>query len=150
LSKDTWPHLVILSACAGILAGVWLLSPPSENNGGVQLFGLSLPPVCSFRRMTGLPCPGCGLTRSMTEIIHGKFSAGFACHSLGLMTFIYILLQVVYRGIWLLFPRIRKIWEAWGFYLDRAFVYLAVLYGLNWINQLVWQMLPSDFTLCLL
>ena len=33
----------------------------------------SLPTACAFRRVTGLPCPGCGLTRSWVLTAHGRF-----------------------------------------------------------------------------
>ena len=31
-----------------------------------------LPSVCAFRRLSGLPCPGCGLTRSWVLTAHGR------------------------------------------------------------------------------
>jgi hypothetical protein len=136
-NKEIWPHIVVLLACSGILAGAWLLTPPDERGGNIQLFGINLPNVCSFQRHTGLPCPGCGLTHSLTEIMHGRISKGFDYHSLGLPTFVYIMLQTIYRGAWLAFPRRRKILEGWGFYLNHAFIYLAILYGLNWIHRLL-------------
>lgn len=150
VNKEMLPHLAVLGVCAGILSGLWLLSPPEGTSGSVQFFGISLPAVCSFRRTAGLPCPGCGLTRSLTEIMHGNTSAGFDYHSLGLITLVYITLQIIYRGIWILFPSIRKTWDILGLYLNQAFIYLAVLFGLNWMNQILWRLLSSEIMLCLL
>lgn len=28
-------------------------------------------PACSFRRLTGLYCPGCGMTRALASLLHG-------------------------------------------------------------------------------
>lgn len=39
--------------------------------------------VCVVRRATGLPCPGCGLTRSFCAIAKGQVERGFAFHWLG-------------------------------------------------------------------
>jgi hypothetical protein len=39
--------------------------------------------ICVFRRTTGLPCPGCGLTRSFCAIAKGHVERGFAYHWLG-------------------------------------------------------------------
>lgn len=34
-------------------------------------------PMCSFAAMTGLPCPGCGLTRSTHAILRGDLAHAF-------------------------------------------------------------------------
>ena len=39
--------------------------------------------LCVFRRATGLPCPGCGLTRSFCAIAKGGIERGFDFHWLG-------------------------------------------------------------------
>src|SRR3954471_22451265 len=32
---------------------------------------------CIFRDLTGLPCPGCGLTQACLALIHGEWRSGF-------------------------------------------------------------------------
>ena len=41
------------------------------------------PILCPFRLMTGLPCPGCGLTRSWIALVHGDISGSLAAHPFG-------------------------------------------------------------------
>lgn len=41
------------------------------------------PVICPFRRLTGLPCPGCGLTRSWVHLVHGDLGTAFAEHAFG-------------------------------------------------------------------
>lgn len=36
--------------------------------------GLPTFEICSFKAFTGLPCPGCGLTRGFCAISHAQFS----------------------------------------------------------------------------
>ena len=134
--KRFWPHLAVLSICGAILAGLWLLTPPSYPEGSLKLMGISLPPVCSFNRLTGLSCPGCGLTRSLTEVLHGNLSRSMTYHSLGWITLLYMGLQITYRASWLILPQIREFLERVGFYLNRTLIYLAVLFALNWIKTL--------------
>ena len=56
-----------------------------------------LPPVCAFRRLTGLPCPGCGLTRSWVLTAHGRLRQASNRHPFGPPTFLLSLLLVL-RG----------------------------------------------------
>jgi len=39
----------------------------------VYLLGRPLDIACSFRARFGLPCPGCGMTRSVVLAVHGEF-----------------------------------------------------------------------------
>lgn len=45
----------------------------SGDENGVALAGRHLDWVCAFRRQTGLPCPTCGLTRSVVLALHGEW-----------------------------------------------------------------------------
>ena len=44
--------------------------------------GAAVLPPCLWHRATGLPCPGCGATRAVLSLLHGRFSAGFALNPL--------------------------------------------------------------------
>jgi hypothetical protein len=46
----------------------------SGGENGVAIAGRRLDWVCAFRRQTGLPCPTCGVTRSIVLAIHGEWS----------------------------------------------------------------------------
>ena len=41
------------------------------------------PVLCPVRRVTGRPCPGCGLSRSLVRLVHGHLRAAAAAHPLG-------------------------------------------------------------------
>ena len=41
------------------------------------------PSLCPFKVLTGLPCPGCGLTRSAVAFLHGDPSTSLFYHPLG-------------------------------------------------------------------
>lgn len=36
--------------------------------------------VCYFRNITGIPCPGCGMTRSFLYILQGEFAKAWHMH----------------------------------------------------------------------
>jgi hypothetical protein len=58
---------------------VWLIPARRLDRG---------PVLCPFRRITGLPCPTCGLTRSWNAALHGQLRESVAFHPLGLLTLI--------------------------------------------------------------
>jgi len=57
-------------ACAG-LAAVLAAWDPAAHPG---------PVLCLFRRLTGIPCPSCGLTRAAALIARGEFARSLAVH----------------------------------------------------------------------
>ncbi len=70
--------------------------------GGVVAFGAAAlvfspehiedgPVICPFRRLTGLPCPGCGLTRSWVYLAHGWWRESFLAHPFGWVAVVAVL-----------------------------------------------------------
>ena len=141
-SKDLASHWIVLLACFGILAGSLILSPPHPETHSVRLGTLSIPPTCTFRNLTGLPCPGCGLMRSMVSAIHGNVDASLSYHRLGLLTLAYIFLQLLYRMGLILIPSIASLPPRYGRYLDRGIIFIGILFGLNWILTLIFEVRP--------
>lgn len=43
--------------------------------------------LCAFHRITGLPCAGCGMTRSFIAMGHGRIREAFAWHPMGPVLF---------------------------------------------------------------
>lgn len=78
--RGRWVGLTFLSA--GFVA-TFLLNPIAPLGGGK---------MCGFLKLTGLPCPTCGMTRAMCCISHGLFEEslyfnymGFAVYAAGLL-----------------------------------------------------------------
>ncbi|MCZ4548425.1 DUF2752 domain-containing protein [Gordonia rubripertincta] len=57
------------------------------------------PTMCPMRLITGLPCPGCGLTRSWVASAHGDFAGAFSYNIFGPISFVATILFVVAVGI---------------------------------------------------
>jgi hypothetical protein len=62
------------------------------------------PTMCPFRLVTGLPCPGCGLTRSWVYLMHGQLGQSLYYHPLGPISLIAALLFVL--GVHKRFPAV--------------------------------------------
>ncbi|MEM6928925.1 MAG: DUF2752 domain-containing protein [Myxococcota bacterium] len=94
---------LLLLVCVAIIGLSVVLTPSTE---AVTVFGVELPPLCLWRNVTGLPCPGCGLTRSFTFLAHGHLDAAFRMNGLGPLLFVVVASQIpwqIYR-IWFSSP----------------------------------------------
>ena len=48
--------------------------------------------VCVFKKVTTLPCPSCGSTRSMKAILQGDLAGGFSWNPIGYLLFILLII----------------------------------------------------------
>lgn len=69
----------------------------------VIIISFILPPdglgrnTCGLYILTKLPCPACGLTRSVTCISHMKFAKAFYYHPFGFIFYVIFLLLAIYN-----------------------------------------------------
>jgi hypothetical protein len=131
-SRGRLSHWVVLAACGAIFSGALLLSPVSPASSHLTLFTWELPSTCSFHNLTGLPCPGCGLSRSIVAAVHGDLAGSWEYHRLGALTLFYIVLQLLFRIGMLGAPAVTMRLLGSGVWLNRGLIVLAVLYGINW------------------
>lgn len=88
---------------------------PAHVAGLVLLAGIVLPPdvaaggpvVCPFRLLTGLPCPGCGLTRSLVCLLHGDLASSIAFHPLGPLVALVLLGLILVEACAIARPALR-------------------------------------------
>ena len=74
--------------------GVPSLLLPVVLLAGIVLLGTALPDrflrLCLFRRITGIPCPTCGLVRSWRLLAQGHIAESWWLQPLGLLTFLLV------------------------------------------------------------
>ncbi len=71
---------------------------------GVSLLGHGL---CPSKELVGLPCPGCGLTRSFLLILQGKFAESWQLQPFG---YAWLLLAVIFILDRYILETRQKIW----------------------------------------
>lgn len=60
----------------------------------------STPIICPTRRITGVMCPGCGLSRSFVPLSHGDLTAAFQFHVFGPLVYLLFVLSL----LWMVVP----------------------------------------------
>jgi hypothetical protein len=77
-----WSHALLLLGVL-MMVGVGLyLSPDPAGHGTHQQLGL---PPCTIHFLTGRPCPSCGLTTSVSAIVHGQFALAWRANPIGFL-----------------------------------------------------------------
>ncbi|MEM9191666.1 MAG: DUF2752 domain-containing protein [Myxococcota bacterium] len=83
LSRVVW--LFLFAPPAAVFYTAATLTPSLEGHGTHTQLGL---PPCGFLVMTGLPCPGCGLTTCFSHMVRGEFLSATAANPFGVMLFL--------------------------------------------------------------
>lgn len=127
-SSSLGPWLLAgLAALGGfLLFRVWVPAPGSENT------------VCLLRRLSGLPCPGCGMTRAFAHLAKGEWGAAAVDHPLSFLIAAELALA---WGVWgLALARRRPVrMPVW---FERAVLaHLAVLVAF-WLGRVATGTLP--------
>ena len=72
-----WSTMLLAVGCAGALCAAFSLTPQQATTG---------PVVCPFRLVTGLPCPGCGMTRAWVFLAHGRLGEAVSANPFAFVT----------------------------------------------------------------
>ena len=95
------------------------------------------PGVCLFKRITGIPCPSCGSTRSVLSILNGDFAGALLWNPFGLI----IISILILAPLWILYDIVLhkdsflQIYNRTEIFLERKWIaiILILLVIMNWI-----------------
>jgi len=83
---------IALSCVSGIVLTVARVVSPSPNGLGTHQ-QLGLPP-CFFHKLTGIPCPTCGMTTSFAHTVRLQFYEAFMTQPFGMLTCVLMALLI--------------------------------------------------------
>ena len=83
---------LLVAGAAGLQAGLTSLGLPGWQ--------------CPFLHVLGLPCPGCGLSRAIAELLHGDWYSSLKLHAFAPI-FVVALLLIILATI---LPQNQRIW----------------------------------------
>lgn len=95
-SQDWGYQAVFLIASVAVIA-LALVLEVREQRVFLPILNFPLPESCWFKRLTGLGCPGCGLTRSVICLVHGNFLGAWDFNPGGYLFLLLIVVQFPYR-----------------------------------------------------
>jgi hypothetical protein len=104
--QDWLFHVIWLVVPALAVALSFVLEIRDSRQVVVPLVNQPLPELCSFRRLAGVECAGCGLTRSFISISQGRLGDAWRYHPAGLVLYAMAVFQIPYRAIQL--DRLRR------------------------------------------
>ena len=114
--------LITLLTLAG--AAVLFLHDPTAAAGKTSYY-----PPCPLNRMTGLYCPGCGTTRGLHHLLHGRLATAFDYNPLMVVSlpFVgYALGRIAGRTVWPdRFPPRRPLPARWVW----AILFVVITFG---------------------
>ena len=91
-------HWTLLWLSAGVLLLALVLETRGEETVVVPVLNLPLPGTCSYKRLVGKECPGCGLTRCFISAAHGDWARAWKFNPAGIYFFAVVLCQLPYRA----------------------------------------------------
>ena len=77
-----WSYALLLLGVLVMVAVGLYLTPDPAGHGTHQQLGL---PPCTIYYLTGRPCPSCGLTTSVSAILHGQFGLAWRANPTGFL-----------------------------------------------------------------
>jgi hypothetical protein len=88
IERNRLYSLILIACFAGYIWLCFNLANDIENNKSIE--------VCFVKRLTSIPCPSCGSTRSVISIIKGHFIEAFYLNPIGYIVAIIMLMSPVW------------------------------------------------------
>jgi hypothetical protein len=100
-AMQRWVRALLVLMALGLIAvfAIAIYLNPYDGNGtarrGETHLQLGLPP-CTFKMLTGLPCPSCGMTTSFSLVMHGDVLNSLRANWVGTLLAVLCLLLIPY------------------------------------------------------
>ncbi len=129
---DRLTYTVLAAGATAVVFIARMLEPSSSGVGTHEQLGL---PSCLFLKLTGLPCPSCGLTTSFAHAAQFELGAAFIAQPFGLFLFLAVCLSIPLAG-YLSYRRIPVSSWMYGRWSNPALYGMVAMYLLGWIYKL--------------
>jgi len=127
-----WLSVLGTGLLALLAVAAWL-EPDRSARGTHRQLGL---PPCTFRTLTGRPCPSCGMTTAWAHLLRGEVADALRANVAGAL----LALVAVVAAPWLLVSAAAGRWVGWSprsTPLAGAAVLFVAVVLLDWIRRLL-------------
>jgi hypothetical protein len=124
--------ILLVTVLVLVLAGLFL----TENDQAIFFAGQALSPLCWIKRLTGVACPTCGLSRSFVAWLNGNAARAWQAQPLSILLLALLVFQIPYRW-WIIFTGRRMRLFSTRIFVQSVSYILLGLFLLNWIVRLV-------------
>ena len=130
-----WLHSVFFWMSLTVIGLSFLLRAPGPQSVYLPGASFPLPELCTAKGLFGVPCPGCGLTRSFISISHGQLGRAWGFNPVSFLLYPFVFVQIPWNAMQYWFIRKR------GYGLYVPFIHLlpitiAVIMLLQWLIRL--------------
>ncbi len=98
--------------------------------------------LCPFKLLSGLPCPGCGITKSLVYIYKGDLLQSLSYHLFGPATFVFCLMIILLFTIEIISK--KEYFKDW-FYSKKLAIVLGILLGTYHMIRLIFFLRTHNF-----
>ena len=98
--------------------------------------------LCPFKALTGMPCPSCGITKSMVYFYEGNLTKSVTYHIFGIPVIVFSLFIIVLFSVEL---KTKKDYFQKYFYHRKLAYGLAIFLGSYHILRLIWFLKDHTF-----
>jgi hypothetical protein len=98
--------------------------------------------LCPFKLLSGLPCPGCGITKSLVYIYKGDLLQSFSYHLFGPATFVFCLMIIILFTTEIITK--KEYFKDW-FYSNKLAIVLGISLGTYHFIRLFFYLSSHNF-----
>ena len=133
--SELFVHGLFLAMACGVLLLSFLMRSEGESSVYMPGFNSPMPETCAAKRLFGIDCPGCGMTRAFISISSGQFVRAWNFNRAGIVLYLFVLIQLPWHlmQIWRLKKNRLPIVTAWAY---MAPITMVVLISINWVWNL--------------
>jgi hypothetical protein len=131
--RDRAIYATLLLSSGAVLAVARLLTPSPRGVGTHEQLGL---PPCMLLKLTGIPCPSCGLTTSFAHAVRLHFYESFVTQPFGLLACAVAFLLIPAVG-WLMVRRVPVAQVFRRRAANLAFYAALALYLASWVYKII-------------
>jgi len=132
-------HGLFFLMASAVIVCSFVMSAEGAATVRAPWFPIQMPETCMSRRLWGIDCPGCGLTRSFISMSHGEFARAFSFNVAGPIVYLFVFVQIPWHAF--------QMFRLWNFKrpIESGWLYVP-LFSMSAVilSQWLWRLCRGD------